>query len=163
VNNSGKRETCPATARGLNAPRYLRSLSASRLLKVEISAYSIRVIAKINVPEWYQNQQYRLLVDVPAEQERGIATQGDCADEVVPRGAKPQLCQAELRDGQSQQEYGKGYETYDLEDQRQEERRPRLDVREHCKCSVPDKASGDAIDGSLVDFQSKSRGHYGRQ
>lgn len=31
VNKSGKRDTCPATASGLNAARYLRSLTASRL------------------------------------------------------------------------------------------------------------------------------------
>jgi hypothetical protein len=31
VNNSGKSETCPATANGRNAPRYRRSLSAIKL------------------------------------------------------------------------------------------------------------------------------------
>lgn len=37
VNNSGNRDTCPATAKGLNAPRYLRSCKAIRLKGIMIN------------------------------------------------------------------------------------------------------------------------------
>lgn len=60
--------------------------------------------------EWDNDEQNRLLMDVPAEQERGIAAEGDCRHEVVPVGVEEELQESRLRSvstntGTSRSEY----------------------------------------------------------
>ena len=56
----------------------------------------IATILQGNETEWYYNKKDCLLVNVPAKQKRGVATQSDCANKCLPARLEEEFYQAEL-------------------------------------------------------------------
>lgn len=82
-------------------------------------------------------------MNVPAEEERGIAAQGDGTNEILPSRLREQLEKRQT-----------------LEDECEDETRSGADLGQNSERGVSDQAASDALQRALVDGPAKSRGNY---
>ena len=97
-------------------------------------------VAQRDEREGDDDEQDGLLVNVPAEEERGVAAQRDGAYEAVPRRIYEEL-----------------HQRHGLEEEREEERRARRDLGEHGERGVAHEAPGHAVHGVMVDREAEAR------
>jgi hypothetical protein len=86
-----------------------------------------------NQTEGNNDQQDGFFMNVPSKEKRGIATQRDGADEILPRTVPEKLDEGQ-----------------DLKEESQSEACPGADFRQDGKGSIADKATRDAMQRSLI-------------
>lgn len=109
--------------------------------------------------EWNYHEQDCLLVDMPAEQERCVATQRYSTNEGLPSRFVQKAEEDRLDDVSSIYHPGYRY-TYYLCSKSKKEAYQWVYVRKYCERRVSHKPSSDAIHCLLINMEPKARGHW---